>query len=90
MDSTPVAMGILETIFSVAKHVGLKVTAEGIETKEQKEVLAGLGAHFLQGFYFGQPMSEAELPSFLLGQIDIPLHTGSDIIDLRLAASRLR
>jgi diguanylate cyclase (GGDEF)-like protein len=90
MDSTPVAKGILETILSVAKHVGLKVTAEGIETKEQKDVLTGLGAHFLQGFYFGQPMSESELPGFLLSQIDIPRNSGSDIIDLRLAANRLR
>ena len=90
MDSTPVAKGILESILSVAKHVGLKVTAEGIETKEQKDVLTGLGAHFLQGFYFGQPMSESELPGFLLSQIDIPRNSGSDIIDLRLAANRLR
>lgn len=90
MDSTPVAKGILESILSVAKHVGLKVTAEGIETQEQQDVLAGLGAHFLQGFHFSRPMSEAELPGFLLSQIEIPLHPEGEVIDLRLAASRLR
>ena len=90
MDSTPVAKGILETILSVAKHLGLKVTAEGIENKEQQVVLAGLGAHFLQGFYFGQPMSEAELPRFLLSQIETPQVGESEVIDLHVAASRLR
>ena len=90
MDSTPVAKGILETILSVAKHVGLKVTAEGIETKEQQVVLTALGAHFLQGFHFGQPLSEAELPGFLLSQIDMPRNAGSEVIDLRTAAGRLR
>jgi len=69
MDDSPVARGILESILGLAKHVGLKVTAEGIETLEQQNILADLGAHFLQGFHLGHPLSEAQLPAFFLSQI---------------------
>ena len=89
MDKTPVARGILESILSVAKHVGLKVTAEGIETPEQQAALVGLGAHFLQGFHFGQPLSEAELPSFFLSQIPGQTIQEKKVIDLRAATHRM-
>lgn len=89
MDKTPVARGILESILGLAKHIGLKVTAEGIETPEQQEVLASLGAHFLQGFHFGQPLSEAELPGFLLSQIALPSTIEKNVVDIRAAAARL-
>ena len=90
MDKTPVARGILESILGLAKHVGLKVTAEGIETPEQQEALVSLGAHFLQGFHFGYPMSEAELPSFLLSQITGHTVTQKEVIDLSAVIARSR
>jgi EAL domain-containing protein (putative c-di-GMP-specific phosphodiesterase class I) len=33
----------------------MKVIAEGIETKEQANLLAALGCHTLQGYYFAKP-----------------------------------
>ena len=47
---------ILETIISLAHNLGLKVTAEGIETPEQATFLSHLGCDQLQGYYFGRPM----------------------------------
>ncbi len=89
MDDSPVARGILESILGLAKHVGLKVTAEGIETLEQQNVLADLGAHFLQGFSLGHPLSEAELPAFFLAQIKTEIDQ-AEVVDIRTYSGQAR
>ena len=40
----------------LAKTVGLKVVAEGIETREQLEMLREIGCDLGQGYYFAAPM----------------------------------
>jgi diguanylate cyclase (GGDEF)-like protein/PAS domain S-box-containing protein len=51
----PHARSIVEAMVGLARGVGLLVTAEGIETPREAEVLAELGCDHLQGFYFGRP-----------------------------------
>ncbi|MEO0371415.1 MAG: bifunctional diguanylate cyclase/phosphodiesterase [Pseudomonadota bacterium] len=46
---------LIESIVLLGARLGMKVTAEGIETKEQAQMLANLGCDHLQGFYFGRP-----------------------------------
>ena len=46
---------ITKTIIQMAKHLNLNVCAEGIESKEQSELLLGNGCHILQGYYYGRP-----------------------------------
>jgi EAL domain-containing protein (putative c-di-GMP-specific phosphodiesterase class I) len=43
-------------IVGLAKTVGLKVVAEGIETREQLDMLREIGCDLGQGFYFAKPM----------------------------------
>jgi EAL domain-containing protein (putative c-di-GMP-specific phosphodiesterase class I) len=43
---------------------GLKVIAEGIETRAQLEVLRGLNCHLGQGYHFARPL-DADDASFL-------------------------
>ena len=43
-------------IVGLAKTVGLKVVAEGIETREQLDMLREIGCDFGQGYYFAAPM----------------------------------
>ena len=43
-------------IVGLAKTVGLKVVAEGIETREQLDMLREIGCEFGQGYYFAAPM----------------------------------
>lgn len=38
-----------EAIFSVSKHLGLRVVAEGVETREQADLLLSHGCDCLQG-----------------------------------------
>ncbi len=51
---------LIETIVMMGERMNMCITAEGIETKSQKDLLAGLGCHVLQGFYFGFPQKLAQ------------------------------
>jgi diguanylate cyclase (GGDEF)-like protein len=43
-------------IVGLAKTIGLKVVAEGIETREQLDMLREMGCDLGQGYYFAKPM----------------------------------
>jgi len=47
---------IVDAILSLGRTFGLSVTAEGVETPEQKEWLRSRGCQEAQGFFFGGPM----------------------------------
>ena len=49
------ARAIVAAIVGVGRALGLTVTAEGIETAEQAEIMISAGCDELQGFYFGEP-----------------------------------
>jgi diguanylate cyclase (GGDEF)-like protein len=51
---------VTRAIVGLAKPLGLKVVAEGIETREQAERLERLGCHFGQGFYFDRALAVAQ------------------------------
>lgn len=40
---------------SLAKNEGATVIVEGVETKEQRDILTSLGVKFMQGYYFAKP-----------------------------------
>lgn len=52
---------IAETIVWLAEKFGLETVAEGIETKEQAELLRLLKVTTAQGYYYGKPLPEIEL-----------------------------
>ena len=51
---------VTKAIVGLAKSLGLKVVAEGIESREQAERLKLLGCHLGQGFYIDRPLSVAQ------------------------------
>ena len=51
---------IVKTIVVMAKALGLKVVAEGVETREQSDILGELGCYECQGYFFGRPMGVAD------------------------------
>lgn len=48
---------IFQSIIQLTKHLGLECIIEGVETREQYEKICSTGADFVQGYYFGKPMS---------------------------------
>jgi diguanylate cyclase (GGDEF)-like protein/PAS domain S-box-containing protein len=52
---------IIEAMVLMAKSFDYETIAEGIETREQEEVLKDLGVDFGQGFYFSKPKRIEEL-----------------------------
>ncbi len=51
---------IIRSIITLAHHLGMDVTAEGVETAEQLEWLRKLECDHVQGFYFSRPMMADE------------------------------
>ncbi len=47
---------IVETIIMMAKGLGLKVVAEGVETRAQLELLKTFECEMIQGFYYSRPL----------------------------------
>jgi diguanylate cyclase (GGDEF)-like protein/PAS domain S-box-containing protein len=56
---------IAETMIMMAHKLGLKVIAEGIETREQMEFLADAGCDYGQGYFFSRPVPEDQLEKLL-------------------------
>jgi len=55
------ARAIVASMVGMARALGLKVTAEGVETAAQVELLRDLGCDDVQGYYFAPPLAEAAL-----------------------------
>ncbi len=55
------SLAIISAIISLAGNLSIEVTAEGVETETQEEILRALGCDYLQGYHFGKPISS--LPS---------------------------
>ncbi len=62
------AYSIASAIVSMAHSLGLSVTAEGVETKQQLEVLTVLGCDNVQGYYFYRPLPVEEFVLLCLSQ----------------------
>lgn len=58
------SMAIADGILSIANRLGLRVIAEGVETREQLDILSNSGCYLMQGYYFHKPM-----PDYAFAQI---------------------
>ncbi len=57
---------IVKTVLSLAQALGMKTTAEGIETIEISAALRHLGCSFGQGYYFARPLTAEAAYAFLV------------------------
>ena len=56
---------VVSDAIRLAKHLNMRIVAEGVERKEQVDFLAGLDCDMIQGFYFAKPMPAADYASRL-------------------------
>jgi EAL domain-containing protein (putative c-di-GMP-specific phosphodiesterase class I) len=59
------AAAIVHAVVSLGRGLGMKVTAEGVETADQHLFLRAAGVHFMQGYRFGKAVSAAEITARL-------------------------
>ncbi|MCG8620227.1 MAG: GGDEF domain-containing phosphodiesterase, partial [Desulfobacterales bacterium] len=59
---------IVQAIIALGHTLGLKVVAEGVETREQLEFLKALNCNEYQGYYFHAPMPADQFYDLLKGQ----------------------
>ena len=55
---------IVQVFFMLAKSIGFKVVAEGVETKEQLEMLRMMNCHEVQGYFFSKPLPKDDFKAF--------------------------
>jgi EAL domain-containing protein (putative c-di-GMP-specific phosphodiesterase class I) len=67
----------VHAVVSLGRGLGMKVTAEGVETADQQLFLRAAGVHFMQGYRFGRAVTAAEITARLQSPaafqpIDVP------------------
>jgi EAL domain-containing protein (putative c-di-GMP-specific phosphodiesterase class I) len=67
----PRAQAIVRSTVDLARNLGLKLVAEGIETEAVMERLASMGCHTGQGYYFSRPLPAQELTHRLCAEFGI-------------------
>lgn len=65
---------IVRTIILMSKSLGMEVIAEGVETEEQRKLLARSGCYAYQGYLFGKPMPIDDFQRLAASRKDIPHH----------------
>lgn len=58
-------LGIIRTLIELCHSLDLKVLCEGIELKEQLDLLIDLNCDFIQGYYIAKPMNERNFIEFI-------------------------
>jgi diguanylate cyclase (GGDEF)-like protein/PAS domain S-box-containing protein len=68
----PNARAIARAIIQMGDSLGLEVIAEGVETADQRALLAEQGCHAFQGWLYGRPMPLADFEALARGWSTTP------------------
>jgi diguanylate cyclase len=55
-------------VTELAHALGLSVTVEGVETREQHDAIADLGCELAQGYLYGRPGTAADVGTLVRRQ----------------------
>ena len=65
IDSDAGSAALARGVIALAASLGLEALAEGVETEQQRRMLAAFGCHAIQGYLVCRPKPDAELRAFL-------------------------
>ncbi|MGX9357380.1 EAL domain-containing protein [Roseobacteraceae bacterium S113] len=55
------ARELVSSIIGIGKSLGMEIVAEGVESEAHARIVRDMGCDHLQGFFFGRPMTAADL-----------------------------
>ncbi len=58
-------LALCKAIILMAHELGIKVIAEGVETEQQRDLLAAAGCDYAQGYWFARPMPASDFEAFM-------------------------
>jgi EAL domain-containing protein (putative c-di-GMP-specific phosphodiesterase class I)/FixJ family two-component response regulator len=73
LPTDPSARTLVESIVSIARRLGLRTVAEGIETEAQREMLIDLNCDMGQGYLFARPMAAADWLQWIRDKLGPPV-----------------
>ena len=68
--TNPKDLRMVVLIMDIAEYLNVTVVAEGVEYKEQFELLRQAGVHVIQGFYFSKPVHPDKFADFIKERIN--------------------
>lgn len=71
MEATGESAILVHSVVHLGRALGLEVTAEGVESEDQRRFLQAVGCHFLQGYLFSKPVAPEEIDRLLAANTDI-------------------
>jgi diguanylate cyclase (GGDEF)-like protein len=84
IEKAPDAAAIVHAVVSLGRGLGMKVTAEGVETAEQQLFLRAAGVHSMQGYRFGKPGTASDINARLARPDDY--RVGSPDLEVAMAS----
>ena len=70
------SVAIAKAIIALGHSLGLKLIAEGVETRDQAQCLRDLGCDAIQGYWISRPIPAGEMTDFLAAFRPLALDPG--------------
>jgi diguanylate cyclase (GGDEF)-like protein len=68
IDRNEASQKIVRSLVSLCNDLNLSCVVEGVETMAERETVRRLGCHYIQGYYFGQPMTPRKVEDYLFAE----------------------
>lgn len=72
--ANPAMLAVVQGTALVARSLGWRVVAKGVETREQQRTLVALGCDAIQGYVVAKPMNAADLGAWLADRHRVERH----------------
>jgi diguanylate cyclase (GGDEF)-like protein/PAS domain S-box-containing protein len=73
MDKNKDSMAIIRAVIALGKSLRIKITAEGVETEAQLELLQAESCDQVQGYLLGKPMAKEDLIHIIGNPVPMPV-----------------
>lgn len=62
---------LVSSISNLSEKLGMSLVIEGVETKEQEEILINLGCYYFQGYYYSKPLNQEDFKKYINKRLDL-------------------